>query len=88
MLIKHKKIFECFNFFWKVFCFENFQKFQKLCNSVLATLPFGNSLAGQGPSHEKDLKNFQNFGFLGFSQLNLATGSRVETPVVSFTQNV
>ena len=28
MLIKHKNIFECFNCFWKVFCFENFQKFK------------------------------------------------------------
>ena len=42
MLIKHKKIFECFSYFWKVFYFENFQKFQKLCNPIVATC-----LAGQ-----------------------------------------
>ena len=47
----------------------------------------GNSLAGQGPSREKDLENFQNFGFLAFSQLNLVTYSRVEAPVTSLTQN-
>ena len=34
MLIKHKNIFKCFNCFGKLFCFE---KFQKLCNSILAT---------------------------------------------------
>ena len=38
LLIKHRKIFECFNCFWKVFCFrKNCQKFQKLCCPVLAT---------------------------------------------------
>ena len=38
MLIKHKKIFECFSCFWKVFCFcKKFQKFQKHCYPVLAT---------------------------------------------------
>ena len=72
MLIKHKKSFECFNFFWKAFFFffEKFKKFQKLCNSVLVTLPcwlsqswayskaLGNSLADQGPSHEKGLEIF------------------------------
>ena len=43
MLIKHKKIFECFSCFWKVFLFwKNIKNFQKLCNLGLATC-----LAGQ-----------------------------------------
>ena len=38
LFIKHKKIFECFSCFWKVFCFlQKCQKFQKLCCPVLAT---------------------------------------------------
>ena len=38
LLIKHKKIFECFSCFWKVFCFcKKSQKFQKQCCPVLAT---------------------------------------------------
>ena len=51
------------------------------------TEAFGDSLASQGPSCEKDLEIFQNFGFLGSSQLSLATCSRVEAPVASLTQN-
>ena len=51
-------------------------------------LYFGDSLANQGPSREKDLEKFQNFGFVTFSQLNLVTDSRVEAPVASFTQKV
>ena len=27
LLIKHKRIFECFKCFWKVFCFEKFKNF-------------------------------------------------------------
>ena len=34
---KHKKIFECFSCFWKVFCFYKNWKFQKLCCPILAT---------------------------------------------------
>ena len=34
---KHKKIFECFSCFWKVFCFYKNWKFQKQCCPVLAT---------------------------------------------------
>ena len=34
---KHKKIFECFSCFWKVFYFYKNWKFQKQCCSVLAT---------------------------------------------------
>ena len=34
---KHKKIFECFSYFWKVFCFYKNWKFQKHCCPVLAT---------------------------------------------------
>ena len=44
MLIKPKKIFEYCSCFWKVFCFEKFQK--KSIN--FSTLPFGDSLV----SHE------------------------------------
>ena len=40
---KHKKIFECFRCFWKVFCFyqkkkNKIENFQKQCCPVLATL--------------------------------------------------
>ena len=82
MLIKHKKIFECFNCFWKVFCFEKCQKFQKLCNLVLATCLMGQascmpqsraytegfrySLAGQSPSREKDLEYFSKIWVFRF----------------------
>ena len=34
---KHKKIFECFSCFWKVFCSYKNWKFQKQCCPVLAT---------------------------------------------------
>ena len=44
------------------------------------------SLAGQSPGREKYLENFSKFGFLGFSQLRLATCSRMEAPVASVTQ--
>ena len=43
----------------------------------------GNSLAGQGPSREKDLNFFQKYGFLEFSRLSLATCSWVEALVAS-----
>ena len=86
--------------FGKFFCFENFQNFQKLCISILATLPRKSSQSWD-PSHEltqkllrlfgesssllrKRLwKNFKKSGFLAFSWLSLATGSRVEALVVS-----
>ena len=42
-----------------------------------------NSLASQDPSREKDLEKLQFSGFLSFSRLTLATGSRVEAPVAS-----
>ena len=82
MLIKHKKIFECFNCFWKVFCFEKCQKFQKLWHLFLATcltdqashMPqlwactegFCDSLAGQSPSREKDLEIFSKIWVFRF----------------------
>ena len=50
-------------------------------------LYFGDSLANQGPSREKDLENFQKSGFLGLSQLKLATDSQVEALIARFTQN-
>ena len=86
--------------FGKFFCFENFQNFQKLCISILATLPRKSSQSWD-PSHEltqkllrlfgesssllrKRLwKIFKKSGFLAFSWLSLATGSRVEALVVS-----
>ena len=34
---KHKKIFECFRCFWKVFCFTKTEKFQKQCCPILVT---------------------------------------------------
>ena len=67
-------------FLESVFYFENFQKFQKLCNPVLATclkgqasrMPqlrayiegFCNLLVGQCPSRERSLEIF--FNMLGF----------------------
>ena len=96
MLIKHKKIFECFNCFWKVFLFWKISK--NLCNPVLATclagqanrMPqsrahtegFRDSLVGQSLSHEKDLEKFQKSGFSKFSQLMFATCLQVEALVV------
>ena len=67
LLIKHKNIFECFNCFWKVFCFcKNFKNsvalFWRLgCGSIKSRAyieVFGNSLVGQRPSYEKDLEKF------------------------------
>ena len=82
MLIKHKKIFEYFSCFWKVFYFENFQKFQKIFNSafwqltcesrvfkaLVASLPrmVRNSLASKTSNHEKYLEFFSKTGFLDF----------------------
>ena len=34
---KHKKIFECFRCFWKVFCSSKTENFKKQCCPVLAT---------------------------------------------------
>ena len=48
----------------------------------------GDSLVSQGPSREKHLENFQKSRCLAFLRLNLATSSRVEALVASFTQNV
>ena len=101
ILIKHKKIFECFNCFWKVFFFlKNFKNyailFWRFCLACQASheppvvslhKALGDSLSSQGPSREKDLEKFQKLGFLGFLRLSLATGSRVEAPVMRFTQN-
>ena len=82
---------------------QKYQKFQKLCCPVLATWSqvnlvaflqsraytkgFCDSLAGQSPSHEKDLEIFQNSGFLNVSRLGLATCSPVEAPVVRLYRN-
>ena len=74
MLIRHKKIFECFSCFWKVFYFENFQKFQKLCNPILATVLHRLSKS-QAPNCE-------------FTQKLLVTLQRVKAPVMKNTQKI
>ena len=51
------------------------------------TKGFCDSLAGQSPSHEKDLEIFQNSGFLNVSRLGLVTCSRVQAPVVRLYRN-
>ena len=102
LLIKHKKIFECFNYFWKVYCFwkvfffcKNIKNFK---NSVALFWRFDRgSIQSHAPSLHRSFlrltgrstsrsqkrvrKFFQNFGFLNFSQLGLATCLRVEAPV-------
>ena len=84
LLIKHKKIFEYFSCFWKVFCFcKNFKNsialFWRLGHgSVQLHAPsrehhsenIHDSLASQSPSREKYLENFSKSGFLGFSWLS------------------
>ena len=82
ILLKHKNIFECFNCFWKVFCFENCQKFSKTVRPCFGDLPrsqascmpqsraytegFRDSLAGQSPSCEKDLEFFSKIWVFRF----------------------
>ena len=98
MLIKHRKIFECFNCFWKVFLFW---KILKTVQPYFGDLPRGSSqswaylegfrdfLVGQSPSLEKDLEKFQKkSGFLEFLRLMLVTYSWVEAPVARVTQKV
>ena len=81
MLIKHKKIFEYFNCFWKVFLFWKISKISKtiqLCFRLTFTGQFSretlvasllrssrHSLPSQAPSRKKDLQKFQIFW--GFS---------------------
>ena len=48
---KHKKIFECFSCFWKVFCSLKNWKFQKQCFPVLAT----QSQVSQVTCHSREL---------------------------------
>ena len=77
MLIKYKRFLSIFSCFWKVFCFENFQKIQnflQLCFSdslmgqashktPIASLHKSSrdSLASQFPSHKKYLENISKF---------------------------
>ena len=94
ILIKHKNIFEYFSCFWKVFCFENFQRIQKFLQ-----LYFGDLLAGQatcklslkllrlsGESVHQSRKILRKYfkisGFLAFSLLSLVTCSQVKAPVM------
>ena len=48
---KHKKIFECFRCFWKVFCSSKTEKFQKQCCPVLET----QSRVSQVACHSREL---------------------------------
>ena len=99
MLIKHKKIFEYFNCFWKVFLFWKFSKFQILCNSILATYSRG-SIQSRDPNWEltqklswfsgelspqswKRLKKFSNFVGFRIFATHLTTGSQVEALITS-----
>ena len=82
LLIKHKKIFECFSCFWKVFCFCKMSKISKtvlpcfgysvagwssrMAQSQAHTEIFCGSLAGQCPSRKKYIEYFSKFGFLMF----------------------
>ena len=57
LLIKHKKIFECFSCFWKVFCFcKKCQNFKKQCCPVLATQSRVSPVAC--PNHESTQRFF------------------------------
>ena len=59
LLIKHRKIFEFFNCFWKVFCFrKNCQKFQKLC-ALFWRLGLG-SVQSLAPCHEHHSENIRD----------------------------
>ena len=91
-----KRFLSIFNCFWKVFCFEKFQKIQKFYNSIFGYSLVGHasrkapvmsllrisrdSLASESPSHKKQ---FKIFGFWSFSRLIFATWSRVEALVMS-----
>ena len=79
VLIKHKKIFEYFSCFWKVFLFGKISKNPKIFNSVfLAThsrvmlvvsllKSSRDFLVSETPSCEKYLENFQKIsGLLPF----------------------
>ena len=82
LLIKHKKIFECFCCFWKFFFLQKLSKSSKtvlpfISDSVAGwssrmpqsrahTEIFCNSLVGQCPSRKKYLEYFSKFGFLMF----------------------
>ena len=99
-----KRFLSVLIFFGKSFVFAQISKISKTvlpCSSDLVTsqasrLPpswpytegFHDSLAGQCPSHEKDLENIPNFWVLKFSWLSLATWSRVEALVARCNQKV
>ena len=99
LLIKHRKIFERFNCFWKVFCFvKNFKNcvalFWRLgLESVQSLAPchehhsenIRDSLVGQSSSREKYLEKFSKSRFLGFSRLRLVTCSQVKAPIARVT---
>ena len=72
----------CATLFWRL-CLASQASRETPVASLLRS--FHDSLASQAPSREKDLEKFQKSWFLGFSQLNFATGSRVEAPVTRFT---
>ena len=96
LLIKHKKIFEYFSWFWNVFCFckkvKNFKTMLPCFGNSVAgwsscmsqsqahTEIFRGSLASQYPSHEKYLEYFSKFRFL-MLLASLATCLRLEGSV-------
>ena len=77
LLINHKKIFECFSCFWKVFCFyKNLSKFQK------QSYPSGDSVAGRTsrmPQSRVHTKIFRD---------SLVTHWCVNASVAKKTQNI
>ena len=104
MLIKHKQIFQCFNYFWKVFILKIFKNF-KNCATLSWQLAswvkpvtylsrefiqkvFTTHWQVKVLVAKKTQKFFQKSGFLDFSRLSLVTCSQVEAPIARFTQNV
>ena len=104
MLIKHKQIFQCFNYFWKVFILKIFKNF-KNCATLFWQLAswvkpvtylsrefiqkvFTTHWQVKVLVAKKTQKFFQKSGFLDFSRLRLATCSQVEAPITRCTQNV
>ena len=99
MLIKHKKIFEYFNCFWKVFLFWKISKISKtvqLCfsDSLSRVTPVVNllrsshySLASQSPNCKKDLKKFQNFRVFSIFVTHFGDWFASGSSSCEFTQN-
>ena len=55
LLVNHKKIFECFSYFWKVFCFyKNCQKFKNYIALLGDSVAGRTSLMSQLRVHHRD----------------------------------